>query len=263
MLKFCVLGSGISYTLSPLIHNTVFGELGVKAVYGVEDIPPEKLDDNIPRLRETYDGFNVTKPHKLAIIPYLDKCNTALGAVNTVKRRCNKWTGDNTDVYGFKSDLLALTTDVKNKRILVLGAGGAAEAAVRGLTDLGGDVTVLNRTESKAIALAGRFGAKGTGSAVGLKPEIIVNCTSVGNDGKTSPVPEALDKSALAYAYDLVYSPSHTAFMRECEKAGAKTSNGLGMLIRQAIRADEIFLGKTLDEPELYQVILNSLKRKE
>lgn len=258
MLKFCVLGSGISYTLSPIIHRTVFSELGIDATYGIEDIPPEKLDKNIPRLRETYDGFNVTKPHKIAIVAYLDAA-ACLGAVNTVKRS-DGWTGFNTDVYGFFADLHALTGDIKGRRTLVLGAGGAAEAVVAALTEAGADVTVLNRTASKATALAARFGVKATDSPRNQKPELIVNCTSV-NSG--SPIPSGLDMSELAFGYDLVYSPLHTEFMRDCEKCGAATSNGLGMLVRQAICADEIFLGKQLDEPELYNAVMRELGKRQ
>lgn len=251
MLKFCVLGSGIAYTLSPKIHGMVFDMLGVSATYGVEDIPPEALGSNIPRLKETYDGLNVTKPHKAAILPFLAENRAPFAAVNTVVKRKGEWVGDNTDLYGFMSDLRALVGDPAGMRTLVLGAGGAAEAVVCGLASAGADVTVVNRTASKAAALASRYNSASAARADGLRPELIVNCTSVGNDGRTNPLPLGVDTGALRFAYDLVYAPPRTAFLRACEEAGAKTSNGLGMLVRQAIRADEIFLGRELEKEAL------------
>ena len=260
MLKFCVLGGGISYTLSPVIHKTVFRTLGVDADYAVEDIPPAALDANVPRLLADYDGFNVTKPHKAAIIPYLTAKETPLGAVNVVKRNGCNHIGHNTDLGGFTDDLAALAGDVRGLETLVLGAGGAAEAVVCGLTRAGAKVTVVNRTYAKALALASAFGARAAAGTEGLKPELIVNCTSVGNNGE-SALPRCLDTSALKYAYDLVYSPARTAFMAECEIAGARTSNGLGMLIRQAILADEIFLGIKPDAAALIPVIEKAIEK--
>lgn len=260
MLKFCVLGSGISYTLSPLIHKTAFRALGADADYFVEDIPSGELGENIVRIKKTYDGFNVTKPFKQDIMLYLDGIDCKVDAVNTVTVRGGEHIGSNTDVFGFASALRDLAGDVRGMRTLVLGAGGAAEAAVCALTDAGADVAIYNRTPERAIGLATRYKAAPVSSVKGLKPELLVNCTSVGNDGVTSPIPDGLDMSALRYGYDLVYSPAHTAFMSDCEKAGAKTAGGLSMLIYQAIAADGIFLG--CEPPaELYEEIRKTLEK--
>lgn len=260
MLRFCVLGGGIKYTLSPIIHQNVFNALGVAADYAVEDMPPAELAAAVPRLRETYDGFNVTKPHKAAIIPYLTEKLTPLDAVNTVRRDGREWTGHNTDLGGFTADLTAFAGDVRGRETLVLGAGGAAEAVVCGLTAAGARVTVVNRTYAKAQTLAAKFGAAAAETARGLRPELIVNCTSVGGCGESALPPE-VDTSALVCAYDLVYSPARTAFMAACESAGARASNGLGMLIRQAILADGIFLGRELDTDALYTELVKTLQR--
>lgn len=250
MLKFCVLGGGISYTLSPLIHKTVFRICGINADYAVEDIDSNSLDGSIGRLKETYDGFNVTKPHKAAIIRYLSSKETPLNAVNVVKRTGGDLTGYNTDLGGFINDLTARFGKIGGKDTLVLGAGGAAEAVVCALEKEGAKVTVYNRTYDKARALAERRGGVAAESLTGLRPELLVNCKSVGNNGENA-LPSELDIGGLRFAYDLVYSPRHTAFMKECERTGAVTANGLGMLIRQAILADEIFLGRKLDENAL------------
>ncbi len=258
MLKFCVLGYRIQYTLSPVIHGAVFDVLGVNATYGVEDIPSEELESNIPRLRE-YDGFNVTKPHKLAILPYLDEVLSPISAVNTVKRSGDRLAGYNTDVGGFGRDIRSLAGDLTGVRTLVLGAGGAAEAVVCSLTGSGADVAIINRTKAKAEALAARYGAS---VASELKPQVIVNCTSAVNDGGEFVLPAEVDASELKFAYDLTYSPPITPFMAECERRGAKTANGLGMLVRQAIEADEIFLGRQLDGDALFAEVMKVLQNR-
>lgn len=262
MLKFCVLGSGISYTLSPLIHKTVFRNLGVKATYDVMDVPCGMLRGYMPILKGDYDGFNVTKPFKKDIMLYLDALDTKMDAVNVVKKADGRHVGDNTDAFGFSKSMEKLAGDVRGKSALILGAGGACEAAAFSLSASGADVTVLNRTYEHAEFIAKAYGVKAARSAEGLKPEILINCTSVGTDGVTSPIPRGLDLSALKYGYDLVYSPAHTAFMKECESAGAKTSNGLDMLVYQAIKADEIFLGCRLDIEELYKVAIKAVEKK-
>lgn len=256
MLKFCVLGSGIKYTLSPLLHGAVFKELGVNATYGIEDIPEEQLPSEIDRLRQEYDGFNITKPHKQTMLKHLKEMNSEVNAVNTVKRNDKgEWIGFNTDEYGFLSDLKSLTGGEVSGDVLVIGAGGAAEAVLSALKTTDSKVYVYNRTYEKAKAMAERMGVNALGDVSEVTPRIIVNCASV-NSAKESPLPDAADLGKIEYAYDLVYQPRETAFMRQCMAAGAAVKNGLGMLIRQAIRADEIFLDRKLDEQELYELLL-------
>ena len=261
MLKFCVLGSGISYTLSPKIHNAVFAKLGVKAEYGVTDISKDGLAEHISVLKNEFDGFNVTKPFKNEICKYLNENNARIGAVNTVKRSNGKYFGENTDVYGFMQSLTKMTGDVRELNVLVLGAGGASEAVVCGLTEACADVTIFNRTQEKAKLLADKFGCKWAESSSGLKPELIVNAVSLGNDGVSNPMP-SVDLTSLKFAYDLIYSPERTPFLKQCEGAGAKVENGLGMLIYQAIEADEIFLDRRgqLDKEMLYALVEKTIK---
>lgn len=242
MKKFCVVGNNIAYSLSPLLHKTVFAVLGVNADYVIEDVPIAEFDDKIREVINGYDGFNITKPYKQKIIAYLTQKQTRLDAVNTVYSGI----GYNTDEYGFISSLKQLCGNLDSTTVLVLGAGGAAEAVVSGLVSEKAKVSIYNRTHDRAVALAEKFGATAVDSLNGIAPRLIVNCTSVGNDGLTNPLGEA--KLSPEFAYDLVYSPAQTAFMTACESQGAKTANGLGMLIRQAVRADEIFLGVKLDE---------------
>lgn len=253
MLKYGVLGSGIGYTLSPKIHSIVFDKLGVNASYDVIDLPTDGLPSEIKRLKNEYDGFNVTKPFKTEIIKHLDEVKCSLGAVNTVRRENGTFVGYNTDVKGFYLSLTRMTGEIKGQSTLVLGAGGASEAVISALVTAGADVSVNNRTTVKAVALAEKYRIKVWN---GEKPTVIINATSLGLDGISNPLPNGVDTSECKYAYDLIYKPSETPFMTFCKKAGAKVSNGLGMLVYQAILADEIFIGQSLDVDGLYEEIM-------
>ncbi len=259
MLKLCVAGSGISYTLSPVIHKAVLGALGVEAEYLVEDIPADAFSANAPRLLASYDGFNVTKPFKRDIIPFLSSLETGgLDAVNVVRTNGGRAVGYNTDADGFALDFASLAGDVRGARVLMIGAGGAAEAVAFALRRAGAEVTVYNRTYARAEALAEKFGLRAVKSAAEAgKCEVFVNCATP----PAPPLPEGADTSALAYAYDIVYSPRHTPFMAACEERGAKTSDGLGMLVYQAVIADEIFTGRRGDRAALAAAALRAIDK--
>lgn len=239
MKKFAVLGSGISYTLSPTIHNAVFDILGADAQYFVEDIPGDGLPQNIERLLGEYDGFNVTVPFKKDICQFI---TTDSAAVNTViaKQRV----GYNTDGYGFKCDLAHLTGGKKVPDALILGAGGAAEVVAKELLKAGTFVWVLCRHREKADIFARSVGASVYN---GGSPRLIVNCTPIGWDGKSDALPPDIPTDNLKYAYDLIYPTMPSMFLRRAKAAGAATSDGLGMLIAQALRADELFLNTKID----------------
>lgn len=262
MLKFCVLGGGIKYTLSPLLHGAVFALLGVDASYTVCDVSEKEFPDCMKELASEFNGFNVTKPYKRAVLGYLAERRTEIEAVNTVVNDGGRLIGYNTDVYGFGLAFDGLCGDVKGKSVLVLGAGGAAEAVLCALKARGADVTVVNRTFGRGKALAEKYGMKAAERTDGMRPAIIVNCATVGNDGVSSPLGGREDLGGLEYAYDLVYSPLHTQFMKDCEKAGAKTACGLSMLIYQAVVADEIFLGlKDTDRNRLFAAAERAVKK--
>lgn len=263
MLKLCVTGSGISYTLSPVIHTAVLGAMGVEAEYGVRDIPAGEFAAAVPAMLREYDGFNVTKPFKRDIIPFLSRLETGgLDAVNVVKCGGSGAVGYNTDADGFAAALMELAGDVSGARVLMIGAGGAAEAVACALKKLGSEVAVINRTHSKAEALAAKFGMRAVKSAAEAgSAEIIVNCATPSADAPA--LPEGTNTGALRYAYDIVYSPEVTPLMTACEAAGAKTSNGLGMLIYQAIIADEIFTGRSGDRLRLRAAAEQAIKAKE
>lgn len=246
MVKLAVIGRDVSQSASPLIHEFIARELGRNVTYERISIPEAQFDERIKRLLNDYDGFNVTIPYKLKIMPKLEQIvgdALAFGAVNTVSCAARK--GYNTDGVGFIKMLTSHGIEVGGRSALVLGAGGAGRSAVKKLLDSGAEVEVYNRTYGKALALQGEFkGAKAVES-VQIKPRyLIVNATGVGMHESVgvSPVQKEVIYGCEA-AVDLIYEPEKSEFLRIAEEAGKKIVNGYSMLFYQAYYADCIFFG--------------------
>ncbi len=248
MKKFGLIGNKISYSLSPRIHGVIYAELGIDARYDLFDIPQGGVGGRIDDLR-ALDGFNATQPHKLAVTEFLEENFSPVGAVNTVKVNGGKLYGYNTDVFGFKRDLEKNFGDLRGATALIAGAGGMAEAAAFVLSDMGADVYIKNRTAEKAEALCEKSGA--LLFAAGLKPDIAVNCSSAELFGGKVEL-DGADLSSLKFAYDTIYR--ETGFLSAAKALGAKTANGLNMLIYQAIKAVEIFTDTALSDGETERI---------
>lgn len=259
MKKFALLGHEIDYSLSPRIHTCVFRTLGVAAEYGLVSASSENLADAVHRLRQEADGFNVTKPHKLAVVPFLHKNSSPFAAVNTVCVRPEGLVGYNTDADGFQTHFAAVFGAIGGLQTLVLGAGGAAVVAVHALSAMGANVTVYNRTFERGRDLAARYGCAAVASPEGLCPQVIVNCTSAGLHGEQS-LPPTVSLDRLQFAYDMIYAPPMSPFLQAAAAAGAQCENGLGMLIGQALRADELFLQTTFSQEE-YNRLTDKIRR--
>ncbi len=255
MKKFGLIGNKISYSLSPLIHGVIYDDLGLDASYELYDIPQGGVKESIEELR-ALDGFNATQPHKRAITEFLEENHSPIGAVNTVKAIGGKLYGYNTDIFGFKRDLDRNFGDLKGKTALIAGAGGMAEAAAFVLMDIGADVYIKNRTEQKAEALCEKSGAKMFFR--GLKPDIAVNCSSAELFGGKVEL-EGADLTSLEFAYDTIYG--ETQFLGMAKSFGAKTANGLNMLIYQAIKAVGIFTDTDFSDGEIER-LKNKVKEK-
>ncbi|NWG17368.1 MAG: shikimate dehydrogenase [Chloroflexi bacterium] len=241
------------------MHNAAFAALGLDDwSYELLPIPPDIVRQGLRTLRDEggFIGVNVTVPLKQAVMPYIkpDDRARAVGAVNTINFRDN--TGTNTDVAGFLGDLEANGVTVPGRRVIVLGAGGAARAAVYGLARAGARVTVVNRTPEKArlmladLALsAGIQGVEAKTLDEALEQDgvsLIVNCTSVGMwpHVDDSPWISGLPFPRGVTVYDMVYRPAMTRLMRQAEAAGGSVIGGLGMLVRQGAAAFEIWTGQ-------------------
>lgn len=273
--KLCIIGDPVVHSKSPLLQNAMCQALGLDYVYLCQPVKPEGLGDFLAGAKALgYAGFNATMPFKELLIPYLDELDPLakkLGAVNTVCIRQGKLYGYNTDCPGYIAALLTAGFTPRGKRVLLLGAGGAAKAVAVGLADAGAArVTVANRTRSKAEAVAGLIG--GQGAVIGwdldaLRSEaaecdLLVNATSLGMAGQGEF--EDLDfLSALprgAVVSDLIYHPAQTLLLKRAKELGYATLNGLPLLMHQASLALQEFTGTRISPAAVIPVMTDALR---
>lgn len=243
---FGIVGSGISYTLSPMIHNFSFEKMGINAVYLVFDVEQKKFDKVIQGLLEIGEGFNVTIPYKERILQYLDRLDKdaeKIGAVNTISKK-----------IGYNTDFLAVKNLVKEKiqtisSSLIFGAGGAAKATAFALASLGSQILIINRTPERAkqlVDILKQYGyeAKVISSCKEVDYEVIVNST---------PDPSSINEECIKgkLAVEFVYHPLRTSFLEKASIKGLNTINGLEILIVQALEAQKIWFGKSLSYKEV------------
>ncbi len=227
------------HTRSPAMHNAAFAELAIDATYLAFDVPPESLGDAISGARALgIRQLAVSLPHKLEVMQYLDEIDETarrIGAVNTVTRRGDRLIGTNTDWIGAVR-AIERESPLLGRRAVVLGAGGAARAVVYGLLERGASVTVLNRTVSRAEALAADLGAAAAGGLEELAQidhDVLVNATRAGLGDHESPVPaSSLRKGTVVM--DAVYEPEVTRMLSDATAAGATPLGGKWMLVHQA-----------------------------
>jgi shikimate dehydrogenase len=275
--KVCaIIGDPVGHSLSPVMHNAAFKELGLNIVYVAFPVKTNMLEDAILGARSLgLLGLNVTMPHKHAVIQYLNETDAtakAMGVVNTILNERGKLFGYNTDGKGAMIALQENRVDPEEKKILLLGAGGAAKAIAFQAAQETDELGILNRTENKAKQLAElinkTFGTKVTGrtlSAEVLKEElettdILVNATSVGMspDVNASPVPADLLHSGLC-VMDIVYNPLETKLLKDAKIVGAKVVSGLEMLLYQGAVAFEIWTNCPAPVDVMKKVALSKL----
>ena len=258
---FAVLGDPIGHSLSPFIQNYIAKLRECDMVYHALHVTPDALEAAVKGgLALGISGFNITVPHKKAVMKYLcgiDKQAEAIGAVNTLKLTENGYVGYNTDIIGAYYALQTNGIEIKDKTVAVLGAGGAGNAcAAMALVRGAKSVCVFNRTFDAAEELGERlkkhFGDRsGSVEAAQLKDiydakaDIVINCTTLGfgNKADMTPVENAdwFKKAGVEAVFDAVYSPWETRVLREAKERGIKTVNGFPMLVYQAAAAQEIW----------------------
>lgn len=261
-----VAGNPVKSSLSPIMMNTAFRRETVNGVYLA--LQATKIADLLKLVHEIpIQGLSITMPFKQEIIPFLEKTDplsTKIGACNTILRAPDgKLYGFNTDVAGIVGPLEKRIT-LRGAKILVLGAGGAARAAVFGLKDKGAEVFILNRTPETAAKLARQAGAKTIKREALLKTafDVIVNATPVGMAGqKAAPLLEAKELNTKL-VFDLVYNPLETPLLRLARQQGIAIITGLEMFVQQGARQFEIWTGKPAPEEEMLRVVLHALKQK-
>jgi shikimate dehydrogenase len=253
-----VIGSPVRHSRSPAIVNAAFAAAGLDWVFAAFEVPDGGAADAVAAMRALgLGGLSVTMPHKAAVIPALDRLSpaaAALGAVNCIAREGDELVGHNTDGAGLVRSLADAGVEVAGARCAVLGAGGAARSVVLALAEAGAaEVAVVNRTPARAeaaVALAGAVGRVGAPPDV-ADATIVINATSVAMgvpDGSAGPLPvpaEAL--GAHQVVVDLVYVPLVTPLLAAAEARGARTVDGIGMLVHQAAIAVERWTGVAPD----------------
>ena len=274
-----IFGYPLAHSISPAFQQAAFDYHSLSARYDAWPTPPERLGDEVSRLRgDEYLGANVTVPHKETVIAHLDDIDSwasLIGAVNTIVREGNRLVGYNTDAYGFVKSLREMGKfEPEGKRVLLLGAGGAARAAAFGLAKENvASLTIANRTveraqsladdvrgsarDVEAIALADAALERATASA-----DLIVNSTSIGMrhgpaEGETPLESRLIPSGALVY--DMVYNPAETPLLTEARNAHARTLGGLPMLIYQGAAAFERWTGKDAPIEVMFRAGENAL----
>ena len=250
-----VVGNPIKHSMSPILHGYWLKKYGIDGNYEPVELDPDDLSAFMQKLaRGYYSGGNVTIPFKEAVLNYCDHLDPAaqsIGAVNTLWTENGRIYGGNTDSHGFTANLDSSAPGWENlRRALVIGAGGAARAVLHGLIHRKfEEIKIVNRTQSRAKKLAQYFGNQISvaGLPEKLPPQyreaLIVNASSLGMAGQK---PLNLDLEGLgqdAIICDLVYNPLTTPLLEQAAQKGARTVDGLGMLIHQAVPAFERFFG--------------------
>ena len=259
-----IFGYPLGHSISPAFQQAALDYHGVPATYHAWPVPPDRLADEVARLRGVdYLGANVTVPHKEHVREYLDEIDPwaqSIGAVNTIVREGSRLVGYNTDAYGFIKSLNKVGGfDPDGKRVVILGAGGAARAAVFGLAEEGiSSLTIANRTLQRAQSLADEVsGSIAAVEAISVSgpsladacadAQLIVNCTSIGMRHSETEGSTPLDANLIpagSLVYDMVYNPPRTPLLLAAAQAGANAVGGLSMLIYQGAAAFEHWTGK-------------------
>ena len=252
---FGLIGEKLGHSVSPAIHSKLYKILNMDARYDLFEIEKQNLKADFNALREKgVRGLNVTIPYKVDIMEYLDEVSVQvekIGAVNTVCFEKDKVIGHNTDYYGFGRMLQKNSIPVKDKRIVVLGAGGVAKAVIQYFIDNNcKEVLLVSRDTKRAAESFKEVNIIDYEELNLLKQgDVIVNCTPCGMYPKieNSPVNE-MCISKFSSAVDLIYNPEETLFLKFARKNNIKAVNGLYMLVGQAIVAEELWNNITIDE---------------
>jgi shikimate dehydrogenase len=230
--KYGLIGYPLGHSLSPLIHGEIFRRTGHEGEYKLYEIKPEEFG------ALSLDGFNVTIPYKELVIPHceeLDGGAAAIGAVNCVSGK----KGFNTDLFGFEKSIELLGASL-GSRVCLLGYGGAGKMVAYSVRNAGGQLTVATRESING--LTGGF-------------DLLVNSTPVGMYPNTDASPIDFESVSAKYVLDLIYNPTETKLLSLAKRQGAKTMNGLIMLVWQAIKSHEIWYGARLSDDDADEII--------
>ena len=268
---FGLLGHPLGHSMSPFIHQALFALSGRPQPYALHDVAPEDLKTQVPKLLAG-QGFNITIPYKVEIIPFLTQLSEKAGlyqSVNTVEIKDGRYIGHNTDVDGFLHGIRSLGVELSQGPVLMLGSGGVANMIATEVVLAGSPLTIAVRKEDvqQAAALKERL--------LKIKPDaeiitclldepngsyrLLVNATPVGMYPNTQSCPVTPDIIRQAEAvFDLVYNPFETQLVQTAKSLGLPAGGGLSMLVWQAAVAHEIWFGDSFTDQQIQQVILQA-----
>ena len=276
----CLLGNPVGHSKSPFIHNTLAKMMGINMVYTAYKVEDGRLGDAI-KGADALDflGLNITVPYKCDVMEYLAEIDTLaekIGAVNTLVRTDKGYKGYNTDIIGLGRQLEEENIIIKDKEVILIGAGGAAKAIAYLCGDMGAKgVYILNRNREKAEALAAEINSYFGKIAVPLGLEDyrnipegkypVIQTTSVGlyPDIEKAAIMEDDFYKYVESGVDIIFNPEETLFMRKCAQAGARSFNGLKMLLYQGIAGFELWNNVKVPEDmvrEVYELLQKEMK---
>ena len=268
-----VVANPIKHSISPFIHNSAFEATNTNGVYLAWEVDATELAETVANIRryQMY-GINLSMPYKEQVIPYLDQLSEEaclIGAVNTVVNREGTLIGYNTDGKGFFKSLPSFK--ISRKRLVLLGAGGAAKAILaQAILDGVSQISVFVRSSSmeKTRPYIEKI-QNATGFRVDLfaledvqdlqdsitKADLLVNATSVGMDGSSLPIPTSIVLPEKLLVADVIYQPFETPFLKWARNQGNQSINGLGMLLYQAAEAFELWTGKEMPTDQIWELL--------
>lgn len=259
MKRYGVVGWPVQHSRSPAMHRAAFRSIGLDATYDAIAIEPAALHEQLDAIG--LDGFNVTLPHKVAVMDWVDEVDDearAIGAVNTVVRADDRWMGTNTDALGLRRALIESGVELEG-RAIVLGAGGAARAAVRALAGM--DVRIAARGLEAAAELGEAVAWPELAEAFG-DATLVIQATSATMGDEAGEFAANLPLHALpehATVCDLVYVPRATTVLHRAEARGLRTVDGTGMLVHQGAAAFELWTGRKAPVEVMRGALLASL----
>jgi shikimate dehydrogenase len=270
---FAVLGDPIGHSMSPLMHNDLFSYYDIDAHYLPFQVKSEVLEDAVKGLKAIgAAGFNVTVPHKSAIIPFLDEVDElalSIGAVNTVVNEGGKLKGYNTDGLGFLTGLQPFFPSITTQKVLIIGAGGAARAIYFTIAkNSPKKVDIANRTVEKALELVEECPFPLSSKAISLEAasrdlgdyNLIIQTTMIGMAPKIAEQPITLNNlNEQAMVCDIIYNPLETQFLQEAKRLNARVQNGLDMFVFQGALAFERWTGIFPDVERMKKNVLGQL----
>ena len=268
-----VVANPIKHSISPFIHNSAFEATNTNGVYLAWEVDAAELAETVANIRryQMY-GINLSMPYKEQVIPYLDRLSEEaclIGAVNTVVNREGTLIGYNTDGKGFFKSLPSFK--ISGKRMVLLGAGGAAKAILaQAILDGVSQISVFVRSSSieKTRPYLKKI-QNATGFRVDLfaledvqnlqdsitQADLLVNATSVGMDGSSQPIPTSIVLPEKLLVADVIYQPFETPFLKWARKQGNQSINGLGMLLYQAAEAFQLWTGKEMPTDQIWELL--------